>query len=142
MGRVADRPRGIGRRARDLAVALALPALLCGGVAQADTARLAGNVLSVDPEASSVTILDAGHQHVLTVSPETTIRAGGDDRALTDLHRGDRVVITLADDDASRAARISIAGPAVPQAGRKSLTRSNRSVPSYGSGLNAQSQLR
>lgn len=135
--------RVAGRRAR-CALAVAVLWVLGGGTARAETARLAGNVLSVDAAAGSVTILDAGKQHVLTVSPETTIRAAGDDRALTDLHRGDRVVITLADDDATRAARISVAGAAAaPQRGRKSLagSRSTMGVPSYANGLNAQSQL-
>lgn len=80
----------------------------------AASARVAGNVWTVDPDASSLTIVDAGRMITVYCDADTVIRHGSNDRTLADLHRGDRVVITLADEtpDALIARLVAIAGAA------------------------------
>lgn len=91
---------------------LATTVVLACGLASAST-RIAGNVWKVDPDTSSVTILDAGRKITFTYDADTIVRHGSTDRAIGDLHRGDRVVVTLADEipDALHARLIAIAGP-------------------------------
>ena len=90
------------------------------GVAGA-SARIAGNVWIVDQEGSSVTIIDAGRRITFSYDPDTVIRRGSTDRTVADLRRGDRVVVTLAEEtpDTLRARLIAIAGP--PAAAKRSL---------------------
>jgi hypothetical protein len=94
--------------------------------------RLAGHVLKVDVESSSLTIIDAGKKYTLWMTPETVIRQGPDDRALADLKRGDRIVITLVDGTPDQAEKIAIAGSG--RIGNAATT----SVPGFAPGLNAR----
>src|SRR5262249_41300003 len=64
MESVVRRP---GRLRLAAALAVAIGVVSSAGAAGAESARLAGNVLSVDAAAGSLTILDAGRQHVLSV---------------------------------------------------------------------------
>lgn len=99
--------------------ATVLLVLLAGVTARADVAlgstRLAGNVWTVDPQSGVVTIVDAGRKISFSYGPETIIRRGSTDRAVTDLRRGDCIVVTLAEEtpDELRARLIAIAGPTV-----------------------------
>lgn len=89
-------------------------ALLLPCLETAAAARLAGNVWTVEPETCTVTIIDAGRKITFVCDAETIIRRGSTERTLADLHRGDRIVVTLAEEtpDALRARLIAIAGPA------------------------------
>jgi hypothetical protein len=100
-------------RASLIALLLAAAILRPSGPA-AGSARVAGNVWTVDPDTASLVILDAGHKITVYCDADTVIRHGSTDRTLHDLHRGDRVVVTLADDtpDALVARLIAIAGTA------------------------------
>lgn len=81
------------------------------------SARITGNVWRVDQETSLVTIIDAGKRITFSYGPDTVIRRGSTDRTIADLRRGDRVVVTLAEEtpDALRARLIAIAGPPLGQ---------------------------
>jgi len=127
----APRPRAVARTALSLL-------LLTWAAASAAWAgeRLAGNVLAVDAERGALTILDAGRRHEVLVAPTTAIRSGGENKTVSDLKRGDRVVITLADEDAGRAATIAIAGPGRLQSGQKAIGANS----GFARGLNARSQ--
>ena len=109
------------RRTQALAVvAFAMSVALAPGGARA-SARLAGNVWTVDADGSTVTIIDAGRKITFFFDSDTIVRHGSTDRAIADLRRGDRIVVTLADEtpDALRARLIAIAGP--PAGGRAPL---------------------
>jgi len=99
--------------------ALAACALVAAAPALASP-RLAGNVWIVDQEDGLVTIIDAGKKHTFSYGDDTVIRRGSTDRAITDLRRGDRIVVTLVEPSdgavTSRARLIAIAGP--PSLGR------------------------
>lgn len=99
-------------RASLIALVLASALLLPVGYASA-SARVAGNVWTVDPDNASLVILDAGRRITVYCDADTVIRHGSTDRTLRDLHRGDRVVVTLAEEtpDALIARLIAIAGP-------------------------------
>jgi hypothetical protein len=101
-------PRAIG-----LAVALAAAGAALGGVPAEASTRLAGNVWTIDQDASQVTIIDAGHRITFSYGDDTIIRRGSSDRTIHDLRRGDRIVVTLAEEmpDVPRARLIAIAGP-------------------------------
>jgi hypothetical protein len=89
-------------------------AIACPPPHAAASARVAGNVWTVDPDASSLTIVDAGRMITVYCDADTVIRHGSTDRTLADLHRGDRVVVTLAEEtpDALIARLVAIAGAA------------------------------
>jgi hypothetical protein len=95
--------------------ALLLLAVTCVVPARAAraAARLAGNVWTVDQETGQVTIIDAGRRITFAYGTDTIIRRGSTNRTVNDLRRGDRVVVTLAEEtpDALRARLIAIAGP-------------------------------
>jgi hypothetical protein len=93
------------------ACTLALPAARSLGASDEPSKRLAGNVWSVDTEKQQFVLIDAGKQHVVHYSDTTVIKAGGSPKAVTDLHRGDRVVVTLDDGEEQHARLIAIAGP-------------------------------
>lgn len=97
--------------------------------------RLAGNVLAIDVDASSITLLDAGHRHLIEIIPEATIRTSGKTCTLADLKRGDRIIVTLVEGEPNRAARVVIAGPG--KVGPGTLA-AGASVPGFASGLNAR----
>jgi hypothetical protein len=101
------------RRSRIVSsVAFALSLALLPWTGASASARLAGNVWTVDPDTSRVTIIDAGRRITFVYDAETIVRSGSTDQTIADLKRGDRVVVTLADDtpDALRARLIAIAG--------------------------------
>ena len=109
-------------RLRSIRRALASLVLVaaCVPVATAGaSARVAGNVWIVDDDASTVTIIDAGRRITFSYGDDTIIRRGSTDRTVADLRRGDRVVVTLAEEtpDALRARLIAIAGPPAPRRG-------------------------
>jgi hypothetical protein len=107
------------RSLRRVLVVLALAAV-CGPIATAvASARIAGNVWLVDDEAGTVTIIDAGRRITFSYGDDTIIRRGSTDRSVADLRRGDRIVVTLAEEtpDALRARLIAIAGPPAPRRG-------------------------
>jgi hypothetical protein len=83
------------------------------------SARIAGNVWIIDDDARTVTIIDAGRRITFSYGDETIIRRGSTDRSVNDLRRGDRIVVTLAEEtpDALRARVIAIAGPPAPRRG-------------------------
>jgi len=95
------------------AIAAVLLAGLAGPPALEASTRLAGNVWVVDQQDGLVTIIDAGRKITFSYGPDTIIRRGSTDRAITDLRRGDCVVVTLAEEtpDELRARLIAIAGP-------------------------------
>lgn len=111
------------RRVALVAVVLALAALLAPRGVPA-SARVAGNVWTVDLDAAKLTIIDAGRKITVYCDGDTVIRYGSTDRTLGDLKRGDRVVVTLADEtpDALVARLIAIAGAAVTPRVRPSPT--------------------
>ena len=98
-----------------LALALTAGASLLPCLESAAAERLAGNVWTVERDTSTVTIIDAGRKIAFVYDAETVIRRGSTDQPIGDLKRGDRVVVTLADEtpDALRARLITIAGPPV-----------------------------
>jgi len=81
--------------------------------------RLAGNVWTVDQDGSRVTIIDAGRLLTFSYDVDTIIRKGSTNRTVNDLRRGDRVVVTLAEEtlDVLRARLITIAGPPAASGG-------------------------
>jgi len=95
---------------------LAACAIALSGAAGAASAtqRLAGNVWTVDAENGQVTIVDAGRKLRFTYDQETIVRRGSTDRSVTDLRRGDRIVVSLSESAPEHARLIAIAGPAVP----------------------------
>jgi hypothetical protein len=101
---------------------IAVLVLVAGLAAAADVARastrIAGNIWIVDQDGGLVTIIDAGRRVTFSYGADTIIRRGSTDRTIADLRRGDRVVVTLAEEtpDALRARLIAIAGP--PLGGR------------------------
>jgi hypothetical protein len=111
------------RRVAPVAVLLALATLLAPRSVSA-SARVAGNVWTVDVDAAQLTIVDAGRKITVYCDSDTVIRYGSTDRTLGDLKRGDRVVVTLADDtpDALIARLIAIAGAPAPLRVRPSPT--------------------
>lgn len=102
------------RRSVLLLVVLLAAALLRPLADAAASARVAGNVWTVDPDTASLVILDAGRKITVYCDADTVIRHGTVDKTLRDLHRGDRVVVTLAEEtpDALIARLIAIAGAA------------------------------
>lgn len=102
------------RRSAPLLVLLLAVALLRPFGDAAASARVAGNVWTVDPDTASLVIIDAGRKITVYCDADTVIRQGATDRTLKDLHRGDRVVVTLAEEtpDALIARLIAIAGAA------------------------------
>jgi hypothetical protein len=101
-----------GKRAAQVAL-VALLAAWPGVRAATASTRLAGNVWTIDQDASRVTIIDAGHRITFSYAEDTIIRRGSTDRTIHDLRRGDRIVVTLAEEmpDVPRARLIAIAGP-------------------------------
>jgi hypothetical protein len=91
--------------------ALALPVASARGDSNEPTRRLAGNVWSVDAEKQQFILIDAGKQHVVHYSDATVVKAGPSPKAVTDLHRGDRVVVMLDEGEEEHARLIAIAGP-------------------------------
>jgi hypothetical protein len=126
---------------RALAVAASLAAAATREAAASE--RMAGNVLAVDVERGEITMLDIGQRVTLVVDPEASIRGAGAAKTLSDLKRGDRIVVTLAEGEtghhpaageALRVARLVIAGP-----GRVGPSLApGASVPGFASGLNAR----
>jgi hypothetical protein len=108
-----------------------------GGAGAAE--RIAGNVLVVDAEGGQITVIDAGRRHTIAIAPDTAIRAAGQNRAVKDLRRGDRIVITLDEADPGRAVRVSVAGPGLVTPGA-SIAGAN--VPGFATGLNARTPPR
>lgn len=102
------------RRSVPLLVLLLAATLLQPSGHAVASARVAGNVWTVDPDTASLVILDAGHKITVYCDADTVIRHGSTDKTLHDLHRGDRVVVTLAEEtpDALIARLIAIAGAA------------------------------
>lgn len=127
--------RTAGALAPLLSIALCVTLPLRGEGAE----RLAGNILAVDVERREITLLDAGHRHLIEVAPDASIRASGQDRTLDHLNRGDRIVVTLVEGEPTRAARVVIAGPG--HVGPGSL-HSGATVPGFASGLNARNPPR
>ncbi|MBM4243642.1 MAG: hypothetical protein FJ148_07495 [Deltaproteobacteria bacterium] len=112
-----------------MALVLAAGAALLPCLESAAAERLAGNVWTVEPEASTVTIVDAGRKIAFVYDAETIIRRGSTDWPIADLKRGDRIVVTLAEEtpDALRARLIAIAGP--PAAARFPLAMPSPGTP-------------
>lgn len=113
------------RRAALAALLLALAVAFVRPAADAAaSARVAGNVWTVDLDAARLTIIDAGRKITVSCDADTVIRYGSSDRTLADLQRGDRVVVTLAEEtpDALVARLIAIAGPPAPPRVRPSPT--------------------
>ncbi len=131
-------PRAAGRRVAASLAVVACVALGHPGRAWA-TERLAGNLLSVDRDKREITLIDAGRRHVVVYDDDTRIRQGGADRAIDDLHRGDRIVVSLAGSEPARATLIAIAGAAAPAAGSAGF---GGAVPGFAPGLNARNRPR
>src|SRR5262245_37533314 len=112
----------------------------------AASARLAGSILSVDPEHRELVILDAGKRHMILFSEDTVVREGSHDRPVAELKRGEHVVVTLDEADASRAAIIAVAGPAPAASPGFNLfgskSRRHAGMPGFANGLNANTQPR
>lgn len=108
---------------RVIAIVVAVVALAAGPDAMPAVAstRIAGNVWTIDQDASMVTIIDAGHHLTFIYGDDTIIRRGSTNRTIHDLRRGDRIVVTLAEEmpDVPRARLIAIAGPPATAAQRK-----------------------
>jgi len=123
-------------RSRGLLAAAWLAVLCAAGRPAAGDAssRIAGNVLKIDVESREVTLLDAGKQHVVRYSDETLVKAGATAKAVSDLHKGERVVVTIDDPETQHARLIAIAGPpsatSVLAGGRKGHG-STAGVPSF-----------
>jgi hypothetical protein len=97
--------------------------------------RIAGNVLNVNTEKRQLTINDAGQKRTIDLAEDAVIRHGSTDRTLADLHRGDRVVVTLDDSPAPRGKIVSIAGPKVAEANPAHRPEHHRpGMPGSGSG--------
>jgi len=107
-------PSAFAPRALPLLAALATAVGLATPLEASATVRLAGNVWTVDAENGVVTIVDAGRKIRFSYDDETIVRRGSTDRSVTELRRGDRIVVSLSDEDTDRARLIAIAGPAVP----------------------------
>jgi hypothetical protein len=105
-------PSAAPSRAVLVSLLAAAVALLVPPAAASATTRLAGNVWTVDAENGRVTIVDAGRKLSFSYDDETIVRRGSSDRSVTELRRGDRIVVSLSDADPSRARLIAIAGPA------------------------------
>lgn len=101
------------RSARLVLASLVLATTLVASTGAWASMRLAGNVWSIDQDARQVTIIDAGHRITFGYGDDTIIRRGSTDRTIHDLRRGDRIVVSLAEDtpDVPRARLIAIAGP-------------------------------
>ena len=120
-----------GRSCPRIAILLVLAAVLGalpGARQAAASTRIAGNVWIIDQDASMVTIIDAGHHLKFTYGDDTIIRRGSTNRTIHDLRRGDRIVVTLAEEmpDVPRARLIAIAGPPATAAGPLTGTGTKR----------------
>src|SRR5262249_48702444 len=74
------------------------------------TSRVSGQVVEVDSTANRVVILDGGHRLAVSYGPETIIKKGVAALAPTDIHHGDRVVVSLAPEGVAEARVIAVAG--------------------------------
>lgn len=97
--------------------------------------RVAGSILSIDPERGDLVLDDAGRRHRLRLGPGTTVRERGTDKSIADLHAGDRVVAS-SDGDPPVVRRIEVAGPGPKQGD------GGRAVPGFASGLDARTPPR
>ena len=122
--------------AAGVAFALGVAAVTVDG--RAATTRVVGNVLQIDLEKRELTILDAGRRHRIGFDDATQVRQGTVDRTISDLHRGDRVVITLDNDSAGLARRIAIAGPGDLVGG----SGSNLGAPAFSTPPDARTPIR
>jgi hypothetical protein len=93
--------------------------------------HLAGNVVAVDTQKHELTIIDAGKRRAVPLLPDTVVRQGSDTKSIADLHRGDRIIVTLDDDGGARI--VSIAGPAsAPVRAAPAHNRGGKGLPFLG----------
>jgi len=72
--------------------------------------RLAGSIVLVDQIGNSLEIVDKGFRYEVEVAPGATIQSGRTPQTLTNLKRGDRIVV-VSRDEQQRATWIAVSGP-------------------------------
>ena len=73
-------------------------------------ARLAGSIVGISYSSRTIELTDRGARYEVVVAPDAVIQSGRTEQRLSDLARGDRIVIVSRDSN-SRANWIAVSGP-------------------------------
>lgn len=76
-----------------------------------DTNRISGKILEIQPLAQRLVLADAGRRLAVTWAPGTLVKSGSRELAVSDLRKGDRVVVSLRETGDPEARIITLAGP-------------------------------
>ncbi|MDG2307274.1 MAG: hypothetical protein P8R42_22035 [Candidatus Binatia bacterium] len=73
--------------------------------------RVSGAVIMIHPASSRVELADAGRRFSVFYDDETLIKSGAVELSIADIHEGDRIVVSIGDEQDALARLITLAGP-------------------------------